>query len=128
MRSIRYILTCVPCNFSDFLDYAKNYNKLYLLRPHLRLRLITREDHLDAYSFRCLIGIFVWEFDKKTFVHEIEFGRIFYHENELRQKLSVDKANERLITAITNINSLGCITFSFEEPKKFSYDGNILPD
>ena len=59
----------------------------------------------DRYIARRLIGIFVWKFNVKKVKVDQDFGGIFSHENETKQKKWINKSNERLQRTINLIES-----------------------
>ena len=100
MRSIQYRIFGKPCNLDDCIDLS---NKL--ITRSVNLRLDMDEIISDRYIARRLIGIFVWKFNVKKVKVDQDFGGIFSHENETKQKKWINKSNERLQRAINLIES-----------------------
>ena len=100
MKSIHYKIFGVPCNMEDCIDLS---NKL--ITRYVNLRLDTDDIVSDMYIARRLIGIFIWKFNVKEVEVEQDFGGIFSHESEIKQKEWINRSNERLQRAIRLIES-----------------------
>lgn len=91
MRSIKYVVGGKPCNVTDCLDYCTRHKLQRLI-----LKLLTPEEVSEEYTARMLKGSFIWFFDDITVSYEVVFGRCFSHEPTDRQRVSLQRANQRL--------------------------------
>ena len=89
-----------PCNVDDCLDLSNS-----LIIKSVNIRLDTDEIMGEMYIARRLKGIFVWEFSINKVRIEQDFGGIFSHESEIKQKEWINRSNERLQRAIRLIES-----------------------
>ena len=87
-------------NVDDCLDLSKS-----LITRSVNLELDKEDIIGEMYLARRLRGIFVWEFNVNKVKVEQDFGGIFSHENETKQKKWINKSNERLQKTIKLIES-----------------------
>ena len=102
MRTITYLLTKIPKNRSDCIDYHETISNVESIRILGKRQLVD----VEVLCIEYLIGIFVWVFNDGTVVsYEERFGGILLRESKARQQKSVNNANRRLADSIKRIES-----------------------
>lgn len=114
MRSMLYIIFGNPCNVDDCLDLSNT-----LITKSVNLWLDTEEIICEMYIAKRLKGIFIWEFNINKVRIEQDFGCIFFHESEIKQKEWINRSNKRLQRTINKIESHHITIIGKEQ--KFDY-------
>ena len=101
MRSLKYILLNEPTNMHDCLDRFNNNVSRILASVQ-----INDEDGMneDITFFRKILSVnYVWYFNDMAVLYNKVYGSCFVHEDEERQKESVNNANRRFVIDIKKI-------------------------
>jgi len=116
MRSVSYILTGVPRNRTDCIDYAQTH------KPRsIRIELMTNENVSDEFIARNLYATYIWTFEERAVTYEEAYGRCFQHEPYERQCVSIDNTNRRLARALENLCERAGMPIEGDKAR-FSYD------
>jgi len=99
-RSISYIATGRPKNRQDCIDYAFGRNVEVSVVLHCADRAQS-----DSFIYIELYATYIWVFNDTAIAYDESYGVCYLHEDNQRQKTSVDNANRRLEQAIESINN-----------------------
>ena len=116
MRSIQYMVFGKPCNMDDCLDLSNT-----LITKSVSLRLDLDEIICEMYVARRLKGIFIWEYTINTVRVDQDFGGIFSHESENKQKKWINKTNYKLQRTINKIESHHITVIGREQRFDYSF-------
>ena len=98
MRSLNYILTGMPTNRTDCIDYAQKN-----MPRKISMELMSNENVSDEFVARNLFATYIWVFENRAVTYEEVCGRVFQHEPYDRQCRSIDNTNRRLERALENL-------------------------